>query len=227
VARAIAAVLPGHGLYVAIRSDLPIGRGMGSSAALAVALVRAAARYEGRTLSDDETWERGFAVERIFHGNPSGVDHAVAARGGALWYTRGPPPTFRPLPTPGWSLVVLDSGTAGDTQQMVSGVASRRPGVDADLAAIGALVSRVEAAWSDPPALGALLHENHVLLQRIGVSTPALDALVDLATSHGAWGAKLCGAGGGGVVAALHPDPARLLTAARSAGIDAFEVRAM
>ena len=56
----------------------------------------------------------------------------------------------------------------------------------------------------------------------IGVSTPILDELVDLAMSAGAYGAKLSGAGGGGVVIALVDKPDRVLEAARTAGVDAF-----
>ena len=76
--------------------------------------------------------------------------------------------------------------------------ARRRPGIDPVLAEIGALAAEVRAlllAVSDPDEaarqLGPLLFENHRLLQKIGVSTPALDGLVELARDAGATGAKL------------------------------------
>jgi mevalonate kinase len=72
--------------------------------------------------------------------------------------------------------------------------------------------------------VGKLFTENHRLLVRLGVSTPTLDHLVDFAIQHGALGAKLSGAGGGGVVIALAPDPHPLLSAARDAGLAAFPV---
>lgn len=219
---ALRAVLPPEGLGVEIRTDLPVGRGMGSSAALAVALVRAEAARLGESLGDHDVFRRAFAVERVFHGNPSGVDQAVSARGGLLRYRRGPPPTFEALPCPKWRLVVLDSGVAGDTSALVAGVASRRPAVDADLDRIGALADRAAGVLDDPERLGPLLVENHALLRAIGVSTPALDALVELALAAGAWGAKLAGAGGGGVVVALARDPERVVRAARDRGVGAF-----
>jgi mevalonate kinase len=222
LADAVARVVPASGLDVSIRTDLPVGRGMGSSAALAVALVRALADGD---LSADAAIERAMPVERAFHGNPSGLDVAVAAHGGMMRYLRGPPREIAPLKAPRWTVVVLDSGAAGNTAALVAGVAARRPAVDRALDRIGALVREAEAALEDVPALGALLDENHALLAEIGVSTPTLDALVALARRAGAAGAKLAGAGGGGVVLALVADPAPVLAAAGRAGVVAWPCR--
>lgn len=226
---ALLTVLPAEGLGVDIVSDLPVGRGMGSSAALAVALVRAAAALEGQVASVETCYSRGMAIERVFHGNPSGVDHAVSSRGGALRYRRSPAgPVLEALDLPSLSLVVLDSGEAGDTGQMVAGVAARRPGIDGAIERIGELVRaalRHLHSGFDPFVFGALLTENHRLLRQIGVSTPTLDGLVQLALDAGALGAKLAGAGGGGVVLALVDEPSRLLSRAKAEGVVAFPVR--
>lgn len=227
---ALATVLPPEGVGLSLRSTLPIGRGMGSSAALAVATLRALAALDGSSLDHETCISKGFLVERVFHGTPSGLDHTVSTRGGALCYRRGAQGlTVRPLQLAALRLVVLDSGVAGDTAQMVAGVASRRPQVDAALSRIGALVERVVALLDAPGApaldiLGEALTENHGLLREIGVSTPDLDALVGLALGAGALGAKLAGAGGGGVVVALVSEPEPLLRAAAAAGVTAFPV---
>lgn len=218
--------LPEGGYKVQIESTLPLGRGMGSSAALAVSLVRAVASARGEQLDPAVEWERVFAIEQRFHGTPSGVDQAVSARGGVVRFRRGPPPEITALPHPDWEVVVLDSGKAGDTRTMVDKVRALRPAIDPILSAIGALVDQAQAVLTAPRELGPLLTENHRLLQQIGVSTPTLDTLVDLALSAGAHGAKLSGAGGGGVVLALVGDPAPILTAARERGISAFCCRA-
>lgn len=220
-------LLPSQGLTVRIETELPVGRGMGSSASLAVALVRARASAEGRRASLTECIEEGFRVERVFHGQPSGIDHTVCARGGAVRYLRGAqglciePLALGPLP-----LVVLDTGRAGHTGALVAAVAARRPGVDPVLAEIGALVERCVPllAASALPALGEAMTENQALLRALGVSAPENEALVSFALAQGALGAKLAGAGGGGVVIALHPRPSRLLAAAREAGVPAFPV---
>ena len=226
--QAVAQCLPAHGLAVDIASELPPGRGMGSSASIAVAMVRAAAGLAGESPSQDELFERSLQLERIFHGQPSGVDNAVALRGGLLLYRKGPPlevepcPVARPL-----NVVILDSGSVGSTAALVARVAAARPGVDPVLERIGTLVDRAASVLDDAQALGCAMDDNHALLRELGVSTPVLDELCALARRHGALGAKLSGAGGGGVVVALvEPDTqCALLAAAQRRAIHAFPVR--
>lgn len=223
--RAIRLVLPSHGFEVHISSNLPVGCGMGSSAALAVALVRAHAASAGEVLGLDEEFRRSLAIEEVFHGTPSGLDNSVAARGGVLRYRRGPPPSYDTLQAPGWQGVVLETGVAGNTAELVASVRAAHPSNRGILERIGSLVLEAEAVLDQPKALGPLLNENHELLRALGVSTPRLDQLVDLALEHGALGAKLSGAGGGGIVWALVDDPHPLLDAAAARGITAHRVR--
>jgi mevalonate kinase len=222
LADAVATVIPTEGWRVSVRTDLPVGRGMGSSAALAVALVRARAAAQGERPDDDAVFDAAMPVERAFHGNPSGLDVALATRGGLIRFHRGPPRVLRPLPLPSWRVVVLDSGAAGDTAVQVAAVAARRPAIDPVLTRIGDLTEAAERHLHDRAALGEVLDENHACLQAIGVSTPDLDHLVALARRAGAAGAKLAGAGGGGVVLALCEDPGPLLAAAAAAGVVAW-----
>ena len=228
--RAVCSVVDPTGIDVMIDADVPIGRGMGSSASLAVALVRAWADICGEPAPFERCHEAGFAVERVFHGTPSGVDHAVIARGGAVAYTkRAQGPAITPIACPAdLPMVVLDSGTAGNTAQLVAGVRQRRPAVDPVLSQMGQLTRRFSSALTRCDALavlGRLMTENHDLLRQLGVSTPVLDALVELALSAGATGAKLAGAGGGGVVIALTRQQDALIQAAQDAGFQAFAVQ--
>ena len=225
LATALRAVLPGRGFEVHITSNLPVGCGMGSSAALAVALVRAHAAMRNEALDLAEEFERSLAMERVFHGTPSGLDNSVAARGGILRYRKGPPPVYESLPAPSWQGVVLETGVAGNTAQLVSSVREAYPSNEAILRRIGDLVLEAEAVLNAPDKLGPLLDENHELLCSLGVSTPALDDLVAMARANGALGAKLSGAGGGGVVWALVEDPKPLLDEAARRGIRAHSVR--
>jgi mevalonate kinase len=211
-------------LSVEIASNVPIGRGMGSSAALAVALVRAMADAAGQPPPNaEEVFERAMPIERVFHGNPSGLDVAVSARGGVIRYRRGDPPLIEPIArTPAGQIVVLDTGLTGNTAQLVATVGAQRPDIDPILARIGSIATMAVEVLDHPPKLGALLTENHRLLKEIGVSTPELDDLVAVALEAGAHGAKLSGAGGGGVVIALTDDPERILEAADRRGIAAI-----
>jgi mevalonate kinase len=215
------------GLTIRIRSALPVGRGMGSSAAFSVALVRALAALVQETPSIEDLCSRSLDVDRVFHGTPSGVDTTVAARGGLLRFRKGPPveigPVACPMPLP---LVVLDSGSAGDTAAMVARVREGRPGLDPVIRRLGEAVDPAIASLGDPEALGACMDAFHAMLQTLGVSTPRLDAIAAFAREHGALGAKLSGAGGGGVVVALvRPgDQERLAREAHAAGIEALQV---
>ncbi len=222
LAEALAVALPDWGFRVDIETDLPVGCGMGSSAALTIALLRARAASEGRV--PDFRWlhREGFAVERVFHGTPSGLDHAVSALGGAVLYRRDEDP--QPIHMAPVSAVVLDSGTAGDTAQLVAGVRAGLPGNGPLLDRLGDLVEETVGDLSDLDALGAAMDEAHSVLGQLGVSTPLLDELVTLARRHGARGAKLSGAGGGGIVLALIADPTSLLRAAKRQGLRALPI---
>jgi len=222
-----------HGFGVALAGDLPIGMGLGSSAALAVALLRALAAGAALPLDDARLAAAAHEIERLFHGTPSGVDSTAAAFGGVRWFVAGPPLRHEPLalatPLP---LVVVLSRTPHTTLTTVGGLRERaavRPEVYQPVfTAVGALVTSARAALerADLAQLGALMTMNHGLLRACGVSTAELDALVDDALAAGALGAKLTGAGGGGAVIAL-PDgePEALLAALRARGHEGFAVR--
>jgi mevalonate kinase len=221
---ALTTLLPAEGLGVSITSTLPVGCGMGSSAALAIATIRALAALEGRAPDFAELFAKGFLVERVLHGNPSGVDHAVSALGRVVLYRReGPEIVPLDVPAP-LRLVVADTGTPGDTAAMVAGVRARAP--TDTLRSIGAVAEMVSARLQRGEDPGPLFTENHRLLKRIGVSTPALDHACAVMVAAGATGAKLAGAGGGGVaIASVTAATAEAVCAAvAAAGYRGFEV---
>jgi mevalonate kinase len=219
--QALALALPAQGWRVHIQTDLPIGRGMGSSAALTIALLRAADAIVGHRSSFDALHARGFPIEELFHGNPSGLDHAVSALGSPVVYRKGSPP--EPIKMPPHQVVILDTGHAGDTKALVAGVALRKPRIDTSLQRLGLIVEDALPVLGDPVALGLLMNEAQTHLEYIGVSTPKIAELIQLARGAGALGVKLSGAGGGGIVLALTPQgPEQVLAAAAQRGIDAF-----
>ncbi|HCH66213.1 MAG: mevalonate kinase [Deltaproteobacteria bacterium] len=225
---ALGTLIPASGVAVDISTDIPIGRGMGSSASLALAAVRAWLALSSRKASFDAVNNQVFAIEQVFHGTPSGVDHGVMMRGGVVRFEKtSAGPRLQAVPTPTLPLVVFDSGVAGCTRTLVADVRERSGTLQPVLDAIGALSRQIISSIRTPaplPHLGTLFTENHRLLRQLGVSTPTINRLVEFALAHGALGAKLSGAGGGGVVIALAPDPTPLLSAARSAGLTAFSV---
>ena len=192
------------------RFVLPTGAGLGSSAALSVAIARALGEAAGYALGEDAILDAAMAAETVFHGRPSGIDHAVAARGGFGLFTRAD--GFRRLaaavPVP---LVVGHTGRERDTKGRVARVAvlaAEHPvETHARFDAIGTLVRRaVDAiAAGDFAALGVAMNDNQRHLDALEVSCGEIDRLCGLARDAGALGAKLTGGGGGGCVIALAP----------------------
>jgi hydroxymethylglutaryl-CoA reductase len=221
-------------LHFSVDGAIPAGAGLGSSAALAVALLRGAHALFDRTLDDDALIERAFALERVFHGNPSGVDHTTIVRGGVLLYEREAGAavgraTALTLPRP-LRLAVAVAGPHAGTANAVGALrdrARRHPAHYQHLYdGIGALAraARTHLEAGAFGAVGELMDLNQGLLNALGVSTPAIESLCAIARERGASGAKLSGAGGGGAVIALvdDGDPEAVVRAFAAAGYAAF-----
>ena len=208
-----------EGAHVEARSAIPPGAGLGSSAALAAAVARALTELHGRPSSFESLFAATQASERVFHGNPSGLDATAALLGGTLRFTRdggGDGPLDLAPPR----LVVALSGEPGDTRAAVARFARRlaeRPDDGrARLKRVAELVDAGQRALveDDLAALGAAMDENHRVLRWFGVSTPALDRVCEIAREAGAAGAKLTGGGGGGAAIALVDEGAEAPVAA-------------
>ncbi|MCD4673353.1 MAG: mevalonate kinase [Anaerolineaceae bacterium] len=196
-------------------SSIPIAAGLGSGAAIAVAMLRATAEFLGCPLTDEETSLLAFESEKAYHGTPSGIDNTVIAYAKPVWFVRGQPVQFIPIASP-FTLVIANSGIKSSTAEIVSVV---RQNHEKDPAAYDSLfdhtarISRQAlhalqfGAIND---LGPLMLENHQVLQHMGVSLPELDRLINAAMVAGALGAKLSGAGhGGNVIALVDPEHAQ------------------
>ncbi len=214
-------------LVLEVEPQLPAGGGLGSSAALAVAALRAVAGLQQRPLANEQLEEHALELERIFHGDPSGIDTAAAARGGLIRFRRsgGQRVVERLAPRAALRFVLAYTGSSGNTGELVAGVRRLR---EARPRSVGRILNQIGRVADDGARaltagrleeLGALFDENHGLLQALRVSTPQLDALVHAARAAGALGAKLTGAGGGGSLIALSAgEPDKLALALRQAG---------
>jgi mevalonate kinase len=211
---------------VEVEADLPPGGGLGCSAAMGVAIARALEPG----LKDDALQERAMAWERVFHGNPSGVDAAVAARGGCVFFRKGEP-LERVRVRGALHVCIGSTGIASSTKSMVDSVArlrARRPEVVAkSFEGMRSLVSNARLAIEagDRLGLGRLMDLNQMLLSGLFVSSPEIERMCALAREAGACGAKLTGAGGGGSVVAIVPSVAdgdAVLAAWKADGFDGF-----
>ena len=214
------------GISLEIRSELPEAVGFGSSAALAVALIRACLAGQQLEWSNGQVALAANQIETIFHGKPSGIDATTAALGGIQRFQIGPPLAYEALPLANELVVLLvETGTQHTTSSTVGALGDRaraQPRLYQPIfEAITALVEEADHALrsGDMPSLGAAMTMNHGLLRTLGVSTVELDNAVDAALAAGARGAKLTGAGGGGAIIALcDRDPEALRSAIEKAG---------
>ncbi|HVP61724.1 MAG TPA: mevalonate kinase [Myxococcaceae bacterium] len=205
-------------LRITVSSTLPVSMGLGSSAALAVAVSRLLLGVGGARPSAARVLALALRMEETFHGTPSGVDHTVSARGAPLLYRRpvpGRPGRVRKVRIGVRATLVLALvGPRRGTQETVAALrrrAARWPERYGRLfREMGRLAVEGTAALEagDLEGLGDAMNVNHGLLAAAGVSSPALDTAVDTLRRAGALGAKLTGAGGdGGAVVALFPRP--------------------
>jgi mevalonate kinase len=211
VATAIARLLGRIGsgaLDISAEAAIPSRAGLGSSAALAVAVARAAAGALG-TFDDREALAAAHEAEAVFHGSPSGIDTAAAWHGGVGAFQKAD--GWRPLPVGArLELCVAVSGRARETREQVEAVGrlcAETPAARRVIEVLGD-VSRSgmsALAAGDLTGLGRLFDVAHGLLAGLRVSSAELDALAHAARDAGALGAKLTGAGGGGAVIALAP----------------------
>ena len=210
---------------IKITSNIPIAGGMGSGAAVSVAILRAFSASLGHPLRDEQVLEISYEVEVIHHGTPSGIDNTVITYAKPVYFVKGKRIETLRVMQP-FSLVVGDTGIQSPTSSVVSDVRKAWESASAQYErlfdAVGAIAAAARKSIETGPidVLGSLMDENQALLQKMGVSSPALDKLIEAARSSGALGAKLSGAGrGGNMIAFVTPESAsRVASAVAQAG---------
>jgi len=212
------------GVAVDCTSDSPRGAGLGASSALTVALLAAGERWIGRPASSPEALAATARdLEARLMGLPTGLqDHYPAILGGALEIRHDAGGTrVRALPVDlealGNSMLVFYTGqshfSAANNWQILRRRLDGDGGVTRALESVARVAERMAEALAtgDLRAVGKLMAEEWAARRELapGISTPEIEAIIGRATSAGAWGAKTCGAGGGGSVAILCPPEQR------------------
>ncbi|MFD1466224.1 mevalonate kinase [Lapidilactobacillus mulanensis] len=203
-------------LQLTIDSQIPFERGMGSSAAIATAVLKSLLDFTSMRLTDDQFNQLITLEETIQHGNPSGLDALVVNADQGYFFQRGH--AFLPLQLnlPGY-LLIVDSGITGRTSEAIQKVAALhrdQPQLwQAQMDRIAQLAPQVKTLLATDTTiaqqqLGQLLTENQAALESLQVSTPELDTLIHRLIIAGASGAKLTGGGLGGCVFGYFTDQA-------------------
>ena len=187
-----------------IRSEIPQKRGMGSSAAISIAAIRAVFDYFEQSI-DMETLEILVnKAEIIAHSNPSGLDAKTCLSDKAITFIRNIGFSTLDLDLDAY-LVIADTGIYGNTREAVEKVAQAEEANLPHLAALGDLTEMVQKAIQAKTIseIGPLMTKAHSHLQAIDVSIDKADQLVQISLENGALGAKMSGGGLGGCIIAL------------------------
>jgi len=191
-----------------ISSTIPLAAGMGSGAAISVACLRALAAFIGAPLPVEQVSALAYEIEKLYHGTPSGIDNTVVAFGKPVYFVRRAPIEILSLGEP-FTLVIGDTGVHSPTSGPVEAVRCAWMTNPFKFESLFDRVGEIARAargileTCEPDRLGSLMNENHSLLVEMGVSSPELDRLVQVARAAGALGAKLSGGGWGGNMIAL------------------------
>lgn len=223
------------GRHFCVRSTVPIGAGLGSSACTSVCLATglgllgdciAKPQFELHDKVDGsndadldfiDSWS--FMGEKAFHGNPSGIDNAVATHGGAVMYQRMSNPaqpsvrtTMRNLPP--LKLILTNTKVPRSTSNLVSNVSRVNNEYSTICGPILEAMGNISTAayhvmmkpdFSDESKekLKELVTINHGLLVALGVSHPSLEEIKMISDTEQLGTTKLTGAGGGGCAITL------------------------
>ncbi|KAG9070535.1 hypothetical protein KI688_008073 [Linnemannia hyalina] len=208
-----------------VRSNLPVGAGLGSSASYSVCVATALLQLNGYLSAGtgldvaaqrDLVNQWAFQAERVIHGNPSGIDNTVSTLGGAVMFKKGekiePLPGFQSL-----RFLLTNTRVPRETQVQVANVRKLHDKfptvVNPMLDAINEISNSCKDIFSQDgldrshllTRFGELVDVNHGLLAALGVSHPSLEKVREISSKLGLK-SKLTGAGGGGCALTLIRD---------------------
>jgi mevalonate kinase len=202
-------VSPFPNLEIKITSSIPVASGLGSGAAVSVALTRALSSHLKREMTDEEVSAFVYEIEKIHHGTPSGIDNTVITYEKPVYFIRGQPIETFKVGSP-FTIVIGDTGLPAPTKESVGDVRklweadkTKWDDVFDKVGEIAKQAREIIERRKKKEELGALMDQNHKLLQEMTVSSPELDKLVHTAREAGALGAKMSGSGRGGNMIAL------------------------
>ncbi|OMJ25720.1 Mevalonate kinase [Smittium culicis] len=204
------------GLSISIRSSIPIGSGLGSSASYSSSLASLIGIYSGSLLDSSSKLdmslvnEMAFKAEQVVHGMPSGVDNTTVINGGFVRYSKGKPLEILPNDNStnneknSLMFIIVDTKVPKNTKVTNEGNAKEL------ISEIGNISTILFDMLSDAPkdtndhyfksrnsTISELIKQNHDALAKLGVSHEKLEHIIDVSKKHG-YSAKMTGGGGGG-----------------------------
>lgn len=200
--------LPHEDLLIQIKSSIPPGKGLGSSASVAIAVIKSLFNYAKVEYTEDTLLSLANVAETFAHGAPSGIDPLTITSECPVWFEKEQPADYI-QPQDDFYFIVADSGRTADTRTAIESIAhlikSAPRRFQSKLERIGEITHQAREALEQAGknVLGQLLNEAQKELEALGVSDAVLNRLIYFALEEGALGAKLTGGGNGGCIIAL------------------------
>ena len=173
-----------------ITSTIPVGRGLGSSAALSIAIARA------KKIANK--------CEKFIHGNPSGIDVNQVLSDTPLLFSKKEGASELNFDLNSY-LLIIDTGVVGITKETLKHIADNYDKYENYIAELGGITDLVIEPLKnkDIDLVGQYMYKAHDLLQKLGVSHVSNDEVVEICKNNNAVGAKLTGGGAGGCCISL------------------------
>ena len=194
-------------LKITYTGEIPMERGFGSSATVALGTTEALNQFFDLKLSEAEIMDITNHAEMINHGKASGLDAATVHSDYLVFFNKkmGPKTLQAKL---GATLLIMDTGQLGNTKEAVTQVRelfNSSEKAKKDMQRLGKLADLTKSAWikHDAKTVGEIFNEVQTILHSFNLSTAKIDQLQKIALNNGAMGFKLSGGGLGGITIAL------------------------
>ncbi len=199
------------GLNINIDVNIPIGGGLGSSAAVTVALIAALSKYNDLNLKKRKIAKLAHEVELEVQNSASPIDTSISTYGGLIYLKKDSRDILSLDINQDIPVVIGYTRRRGDTGKLVEEVKLKKMRypeiINPILDSIEDITNKACKAIRDnnEERIGELMNINHGLLDALGVNTYELSNMVYAARKAGALGSKITGAGGGGSIVSYSP----------------------
>jgi mevalonate kinase len=196
------------GVKIELSSDIIPNAGLGSSASTSIALISAVSEFYDLNLQKADVLTYVLEMEKISHGNPSGIDHTTCLYGNIIYYQKGSP--FHIIyPPDDFQVLITYTNEVHNTKEVVTNVKKLKEEksylFDSIVDKIGFYteIAELELISGNYEEVGKLMNFNQDLLSQLDVSNETINKINEIAIKNGAYGSKLTGAGLGGCVITL------------------------
>ena len=198
-----------------ITSQIPQKRGMGSSAAVSIAAIRAIFNYFGENLEDELLEKLVNTAEIVAHKTPSGLDAKTCLSDKAIRFVKNKGFSYIDLNLDAY-LVIADTGIYGNTGEAIQNVKNLGDKAELSLKKLGRLTDEMTRILTGNienkeekirrekiSKIGEIMTAANTELGKLNIIIEKTELFVKTAIENGAAGAKISGGGLGGCVIAL------------------------